>query len=134
MQAGWPPGTSRSLGSTYDDVIGADLPCEGTWTDEPEAEWEPEPEANWEPEPEPKPKQKQTKDERPTYEQPVEGDEAPWEPQNEKGKPKRKTADKQASEKALDEARAAHDAATSDELTVMYELLLLSGSSRSLSH
>ena len=107
----------KELGLTYDDVIGADLPPEATWTDEPEAEWEPEPEANWEPEPEPEPKQKQPKYEWPTYEQPVDLDEAPWEPQNEKGKPKRKTADEQAYEKALDEARAARDAATSDELT-----------------
>jgi hypothetical protein len=105
-----------------DNAIGADLPPEGR-TDEPEAEWEPEPEANWEPEPEPEPKQKQPKYEWPTYEQPVDLDEAPWEPQNEKGKPKRKTADEQAYEKALDEARAAHDAATSDELTVMQRVV-----------
>ena len=68
-------------------------------------------------EPEPEAKQKQPKYEWPTYEQPVDLDEAPWEPQNEKGKPKRKPADEQACEKALDEARAARDAATSDEPT-----------------
>ena len=31
----------KQFGLTYDDVIGADLPPEATWTDEPEAEWEP---------------------------------------------------------------------------------------------
>ena len=97
----------KEFGLTYDDVIGADLP--------PEAEWEPEPKANWEPEPEAK--QKQPKYEWPTYEKPVDPDEAPWAPQNEKGKPKRKRADEPAYEEALDEAQPASDVATSDELT-----------------
>jgi hypothetical protein len=98
----------KQFGLTYDDVIGADLPHE--------AQWEPEPEANWGPEPEPEPKQ--PKFQWPTYEKPVDLDEALWEPQNEKVKPKRKTANEQAYEKAVDEARAARDVATSDELTV----------------
>ena len=96
----------REFGLTYDDVIRADLP--------PEAAWTAEPEANWEPEPEPEPKQKQTEYEWPTYDKPVDLDEALWEPQNEKANPKRKTAN----EKAVDEARAARDVATSDELTM----------------
>ena len=83
----------------------------------PKPTWEPEPEANWEPEPEPEAKQKQPKYEWPTYEKPVDPDEAPWAPQNENGKPKRKRADEQAYEKAVDEARPASDVATSDELT-----------------
>jgi hypothetical protein len=105
----------KELALTYDDVIGADLP--------PEAEWEPEPEANWEPEPAPEPKQ--PKYEWPTYEKPIDLDEAAWEPQNEKGKPKRKTADEQAYEKAVDEARAARDVATSDELTVTQRVVVV---------
>ena len=106
----------REFGLTYDDVIGADLP--------PEAEWEPEPEVNWEPEPEPKAKQ-EPKYEWPTYEQPVDLDEDPWKPQNEKVKPKRKTANERAYEKAVDEARAARDVATSDELTVTQRVIVV---------
>ena len=99
----------KELGLTYDDVIGADLP----------------PEANWEPEPESQPKQKQPKYERPTYENPIDLDEAPWESQNENGKPKRKTANEQAYEKAVDEAWAARDVATSDELTVTQRVVVV---------
>ena len=105
----------KEFGLTYDDVIGADLP--------PEAEWEPEPKANWEPEPEAK--QKQPKYEWPTYEKPVDPDEAPWAPQNEKGKPKRKRADEPAYEEALDEAQPASDVATSDELTETQRVIVV---------
>ena len=42
-----------------------------------------------------------------------------------KGKPKRKTADEQAYEKAVDEARAARDVATSDELTVTQRVVVV---------
>ena len=102
---------------TYDDVVGTDLPPEATWTDEPEA--------NWEPEPEPEPKQKQPKYEWPTYEKLVDLDEDPWETKNEKVKPKRKTANEQAYEKAVDEARVARDVATSDELTVTQRVIVV---------
>ena len=107
----------KELGLTYDDVIGADLPPEGTWTDEPEAEWEPEPEANWEPEP----NRSQSKSNQSTSGRPMNSLSILM---RLPGSLRTRRANRNARQrtnrlrKALDEARAAREAATSDELTV----------------